>query len=168
MRIKPILLHVAIPLLVGGFIYIAFRSNTLEMFRWFEAINLSGVINQIRESSKPVRKHIPVWVFNSLPDGLWVYSYSSTYILYFRDKSWKNNYWLLFPLLFGSVAEIAQALNLVAGTFDYLDLIFCLSGSLLSIILNFKNEKQISKNYRGDSNFRFFCGNGIRLRGIGQ
>lgn len=104
-----------------------------------------------------------MWVFNSLPDGIWVYAYSSSYLLYFAGRTWKGNYWLLFPFLFGSVAEIAQSFNLVAGTFDYTDLLLCLSGSLLSIIINFKNEKKTFKNYRSNSNFRFFYSDGIRF-----
>ena len=164
MRLKQVLLHVLFPLLVGGMLYVSFRSDSLMMFKWFEVANLSCCTDQIRNLLNPAIHYIPKWIFNSLPDGLWVYSYSSSYLLYFGGRAWKENYWLLFPLLFGSVAEIAQSLNIVDGTFDYLDLIFCLLGSILSITLNFKNEKQICKDDRSNPNFSFFYNVGVRFR----
>lgn len=164
MRFKPVLLHIVTPLLVGGMLYIAFRSNKLIMFKWFEVMNLSDCTNQIRDLLNPLIHYMPKWVFNSLPDGLWVYAYSSSYMLYFRGRAWKDNYWLFFPFLFGSVAELAQSMKIIAGTFDYLDLIFCLLGSIVSITLNLKNEKQICKDDRSNPNFSFFYSDGVRLR----
>lgn len=60
--------------LIGGFIYIAFRSTSLLMFKWFDILGLSNAIYTIRAGVSDY-KIASSWILYSLPDGLWTLSY---------------------------------------------------------------------------------------------
>lgn len=120
-----ILLHVLLPIYVGGFIYILFRSKSLVMFDWFEAIGILDFIQTLRNYFIGIKGNVPIWVYYSLPDGLWTYSFTSTILLF--ESNWKVlKFWLLVPFLFGPLIEIFQLFRLFPGTFDPLDLLFYL------------------------------------------
>lgn len=140
-----IIYNVLLPLLLGAFLYISFRSTTIRMFDWFEFIGIEQFTNLIRISFHPIKSSLPTWIYYSLPDGLWMYSFSSVYLLIWRKEIGNGKYWLLIPLITGCLFEILQGLKLFEGTFDPIDLSLCLLALMLSIITNFyiqKNEKQ--------------------------
>lgn len=143
---KQLFFHVAIPLIIGGLIYISFRSLSLRMFNWFKWIKIDFFTSSIRNFVYPLKNDIPSWFYFSLPDALWVYSFSSALLILWKDQFEKGIYWLLIPLISGSIIEIAQGIKLVPGTFDILDLIFTTLALCLSlIIINYKfnqNDKQ--------------------------
>jgi len=56
-----------IPLLIGGFIYILFRTRTLKMFSWFDDIGLLNQIDLFRIYTYQVENKIPNWILFSLP-----------------------------------------------------------------------------------------------------
>lgn len=141
-----IVYNVLMPMIVGMLIYVSFRSTSLKMFVWFDIIGIVEYSKLIRELINPLKKSLPTWVYYSLPDALWVYSFSSIYLIL-----WKNqiNYWLIFPLYFGCLFEIAQALKLFEGTYDPIDLSLSLIAFILSIFINQltkNNEKKLQIN----------------------
>jgi len=131
---KEILSNVILPLLVGGIIYIAFRSQSIRMFNWFERIKINSIIYWLRSMIHPFKKKTPKWFYFSLPDGLWVYSFSSAYFLIWRESFKVALFWLIIPTTSGCLVELAQLLNLFPGTFDIMDFVMALSGVTLSII----------------------------------
>lgn len=140
-----ITIHVIIPILFGGLIYISFRSKSLNMFNWFESIGVLDNILLIRNSFYGLKESIPKWLYFSFPDALWVYSFTSALLLSGNEiKSLK--YWLLIPFILGPFLELLQLINLFPGTFDVIDLFFTCIAFLFSIIIfNFKiedNDKQ--------------------------
>lgn len=141
-NINLILFHVISPLTTGGLIYIVFRTKSLRMFSWFESIGINTQISFLREYFSPLKSWLPSWVYFSLPDGLWVYSFTSIILILWAGKI---NFWLIIPFSFGILIEILQGLSFT-GTFDYLDLAFSIIGiSTSTIIINRKfkqNEKQ--------------------------
>jgi hypothetical protein len=141
-------IHVILPLLIGGLIYISFRSTTLKMFNWFRFIGINNHILSIRQQFFYLKLYLPQWTYYSLPDGLWVYSFSSALIIFWNNDFEKVKYWLLIPFITGILIEILQGFELFPGTFDFLDLTFSALGLLLSkIIINHKlkqNDKQVS------------------------
>jgi hypothetical protein len=141
-NINLILFHVISPLTAGGLIYIVFRTKSLRMFSWFESIGINTQISFLREYFSPLKYWLPSWVYFSLPDGLWVYSFTSIILILWAGKI---NFWLIIPFSFGILIEILQGLSF-KGTFDYLDLAFSIIGiSTSTIIINRKfkqNEKQ--------------------------
>ncbi len=130
-------------LLLGGMVYISFRQDTLKMFRWFDSINLSAVISELRLLTLPLSDHLPNWFLYSLPDGLWICSYLSVLLVVWDNVISKHNiHWLLLVPMIAIFSEIGQLFKIVPGTFDILDLIFYLGGTVLPILI-FTNSKTI-------------------------
>lgn len=138
-RLNQFILHVITPITLGGLIYISFRSKTLRMFSWIEFIGLEAQIFNLREHTIPFKQSLPTWFYFSLPDGLWIYSFTSALLIL---SSGRLNYWISVPVLTGIFVEIAQGLKIFPGTFDLLDLAFSSLALLLSIIIINQKFKQ--------------------------
>lgn len=127
--------HVFIPLLIGILIYIMFRSNQLRMFNWFEVIKIDKFLNRIRDVSMLAQGFVPGWIKYSLPDGLWSYSFSSSISLLWNSETKPihlQNF--LFLVVIGT--EVLQLFRFAGGTFDLLDILFCISGVYLGLKLS--------------------------------
>jgi hypothetical protein len=136
---KLIGIHCFTPLFIGGLIYIFFRSNTLNMFNWFEALRMDQIINDLRVSFLSLKPIIPEWIIYSLPDGLWVYSFTSGILIIWGKLL---TFWLIAPLLTGVLVEFAQLFQFFPGTFDIIDfLIGILAFTSSILIFNLKSNK---------------------------
>jgi hypothetical protein len=145
-RIKLFLFHILIPFLIGGLLYVSFRSKSIRLFSWCETIGLSNYISIIRSVINPYKESIPNWVYYSIPDGLWMYSFTSSYMMLWQKDIYYGKYWLSFPFVFGWGIELSQGLGIIQGTFDVIDLtvyIIAVSFSILFFtIQNNQYEKQ--------------------------
>lgn len=139
-----IIKHVLIPLIIGGFLYILFRSTNLILFSWLKNFGLGNIILSVRNHTSFFKLYLPQSVYFSLPNALWLYSFSSALLICWNGKI---NLWLLIPFFSGILVEIGQSLKIFPGTFDFIDLTFaCISLSLSIIIIKLKfkkNEAQI-------------------------
>lgn len=136
-----VLIHVVFPILLGGLIYILFRSTTLIMFKWLDSIDVLSIVLTIRGFTSNIKNSFPEWFYYSLPDGLWVYSFTSALFL-FNEKFQGIKVWLIIPLVLGPLFELLQFFKLFPGTFDITDLIFSSVAFILSILIfNYKNKK---------------------------
>ena len=134
MKKKSILFHVLIPMIIGGFIYIVFREKNLLMFNWFNLIGCENIIDSLRFHFSTY--NIPNWILFNYPDGVWIYSFVSLMIIVWGGvKSNTKFIWFAIAPILGISAEIGQYINFIPGTYDQLDLMFCLAGSLLPFIL---------------------------------
>lgn len=141
-KVKLIIIHCIIPIMIGGLLYIFFRSTSIRMFKWFDFLGLENIIQLIRSSLYNVKSNIPNWIYFSLPDGLWVYSFTSAILIYWDTNQERARIWLLIPFFSGILSEILQYFSLFPGTFDYLDLcfsLFCIFLSIFIINLNYKH-----------------------------
>lgn len=112
------IIHAFFSMFIGSMIYILFREKRLLMFKWFKFIKLDFVINFWRDSFYKYRIYIPKIVLFSLPDALWVYSFTMFLSIYFKNKI------ILSSIFVGSmIIEILQ-LWFVTGTFDMYDVIY--------------------------------------------
>jgi len=145
-NLKLVLIHCVFPLMIGGVFYLLFRSTSLRMFNWFGMIGLEKPIQVSRTFALVFKKDIPSWVYFSLPDGLWTYSFTSSIVIFWKADARQVNRWLLMPFLFAIVLEVFQCFHVFPGTFDFLDLLCSIIGLLLSKILVTKkineNEKR--------------------------
>ena len=140
---KQIIIGHMFTLLLGCFIYISFRQDTLKMFSWFDSINLSAAISELRLFTVPLSDHLPNWFLYSLPDGLWLFSYLSILLVVWDNVISKHNiHWLLLVPTIAIVSEIGQLFGIIPGTFDIVDLTFYLGGTILPILI-FTNSKTI-------------------------
>jgi hypothetical protein len=137
-----VLIHCFLPIFLGGILYILFRSSDLKMFQWFKFCGLENLIFHVRSYLCELKYLIPSWSYYSIPNALWVYSFTSSLLLYWHNNSNKY-FWVLIPFMTGVFVEILQLFNLFPGSFDYLDLTFASLSFILSIlIINYK-----MKNY---------------------
>lgn len=129
-------LFVFLPIVMGGLIYILFRSDKLLMFRWFKIIGISQLVRFLRNISFIKITIVPSWIKYSLPDGLWIFSYVSLMILIWGYKISKISALWIFTLpVIAVVSELGQLLKIFPGTFDICDLAIYLFSTLLPIIL---------------------------------
>lgn len=129
----PILLRVLMPLLIGGIIYLLFRTTDLRMFIWLYDLGFRGTIEDLRILATPLRIHIPAWVIFSLPNALWLYGFmASIKMLWYNSKMmW---WWMALPALIGCLSELFQAVDLLPGTYDPLDLGLVIFAIIIAII----------------------------------
>jgi len=139
--------HCVLPLFLGGLIYVLFRSSDLRLFKLFGLLGIDDGVYNARIIFLEFKVWLPEWLYYSLPDGLWVYSFTSVLLIIWNNEIEKVKYLLLIPFFSGVLIEVFQALKLFEGTFDFLDLVFSIGGFLLSIFtINYqfkKNEKSI-------------------------
>lgn len=127
---------------LGGLIYVLFRSPSILMFEWFDQINLSKYVLELRSHIDSYSLILPNWFLYSLPDGLWLFSCVSLLLIIWDNKvSKKNIFWILLLPIIAVSSELAQFMEIIPGTFDILDLIFYIAGTVLPILFftNFKN-----------------------------
>lgn len=137
---KQLLFGHIITIIVGGLIYLLFRTSTLTMFSWLKYFGLSETVNGFRNSTLAFGDKLPDWILLSLPDGLWVFSYVCLMLLVWHNSlNNKTFLWVLFAPLLAISSELGQLLGLIPGTFDIVDLILYLLGMTLPFIF-FKNS----------------------------
>ena len=79
-------------LLCGIGIYLLFRSESIRLYQWCDAVGVTGPIDMLRQETLQWR--VPEFVRNSLPDGL----YCCSYIL-LMDAVWKKGQALPFIMV---------------------------------------------------------------------
>lgn len=114
--------------LLGVIIYLLFRSESIRFFDYLTYVKLDKPISNIRSFMLPLTKFIPDWIIYSLPDGLWLLSFSLI-ISEIWNKKDNLHFWfwiLLFPFT-AIIWELGQAFHVFSGTFDWIDVIIYLS-----------------------------------------
>lgn len=133
-------LTVILPLLIGGLIYILFRADSLLMFRWLDTIGLRQVIETARQFIE--HSYLPSWTIYSLPDALWVFSFTNFMLIIWHDKfSAQTAFWVFIAPTVGLLSEIGQAFHFIRGTFDPTDLALILIASTIPYITAIKKSK---------------------------
>jgi len=121
----------------GGVIYIAFRSSSIILFKWIDYIVFTDLVENFRQITLPYTECLPDWFLYCLPDGLWMFSYSSIVLVIWKQRITKYSLlWLLSLPIISIMFEVLQYYDYFQGTFDILDIIFYLLGSLLPILIN--------------------------------
>jgi len=140
---KQLIIGHVFTLLLGCFIYISFRQDTLIMFNWLDRINILEVISDYRLFTLPLAENLPTWFLYSLPDGLWLFSYLAVLLAVWNNTISKDNiHWILLAPAIAVLIEFGQLFSIVSGTFDILDLAFYLIGTVFPILI-FTNSKII-------------------------
>jgi hypothetical protein len=126
---------VVAPVLVGGAIYVIWRSQSLLVFSWLRAIRLDTFVTHLRAVMFPMRRHIPTFIVSSLPDGLWVYGFTSAMrqIWAAQRFSGKSLIWISVPTILSLGSEFGQLAGIVPGTFDWSDVAMCVLAAVLAI-----------------------------------
>ncbi len=118
---KNILLHVMLPLLIGGGIYIGFRSESLLLFQWIEHLGGIHLVTELRALTTEIS--LPNWVIYSLPDALWLYAFTYSILLIWEKQMHQISLgWLAIVFILGIGNELGQFYGIIPGTFDPIDL----------------------------------------------
>lgn len=118
--------------LIGGSIYVAFRTTTLTMFSWFDTLDLTPYISYARSAVSGFS--IPDFLKYCFPDSCWLLSY-----LLIIDAIYSSEISVLSLISFSLLpivavgSEILQAVHLIPGTFDINDMI-CYIGSVIIFV----------------------------------
>jgi hypothetical protein len=140
---KMILIHSILPIILGGLLYILIRPSNLLMFKWFEVIKLTGLFEHIRTVLHPFVVSFPPFIYNSLPDGLWVYSITVCLgLMWLQGTKWERGFFYSAGPIMGFVIEIGQLYNFVPGTFDVTDFVFVLVASIAAVLLVEKERRR--------------------------
>ena len=118
--------NIIVPIILGLFIYIVYRSNDTIIFYWFSCIGIEFIIDSIRNSDI-FFLNIPFWLKYNFPDGLWVYSLINIFLFIWIDDINKHNfYYVYISVLIACICEILQFYNIIPGTYDFIDILFYL------------------------------------------
>lgn len=110
-------------LLVGGCLYVLGRTESLLMFVWFDRLGLSTVVYSVRDRTEAVMQQLPQWALYSLPNALWLASGLLVLNGIWGIKSTIDKRVWMFALWCVAIGgEVGQLLQIVPGTFDWLDL----------------------------------------------
>ena len=136
---KKVILHIALPIFIGSMIYILFREKELLMFNWFNYLKLNFIIDFLRNNFYEYRIYIPKSILFSLPDALWVYSFTMFLSIYFKNRI------ILSVIFVGSIITEILQLWFVVGTFDIYDVIYMFTLYLIAMyfIKKFEEEKNL-------------------------
>lgn len=117
-------LHVLLPILIGGGIYSLWRSKTLLVFAWYRWAGLYESLLAFRSEVVGARHFIPGPLLYSLPDALWVYSFTALmqFVWFWQPRSGGRLFWALLPVSLAVGCEIGQFFRVIPGTFDWVDL----------------------------------------------
>ncbi|HEY3025407.1 MAG TPA: hypothetical protein VGJ55_04560 [Pyrinomonadaceae bacterium] len=142
LRFSFLALHVLLPVLAGGLIYICWRDPDLFMFRWFGAVGLGTLLNDLRAAVAGAQPSLPRWFLYCLPDGLWVYALTA-----FMMRVWGGTRssvlaigWISLGLVIGAGSELGQLAGIVPGAFDRVDLFFSVFAAGLAIFFTSINS----------------------------
>jgi len=96
----------------------------LLVFTWYGWLGLQAPLLALRANLAGVRHFLPAFVLYSLPDALWVYSFTFLMqsVWFLHPKSYGRTFWILLPVSLAVGAEVGQLLKVVPGTFDLMDI----------------------------------------------
>jgi hypothetical protein len=150
---KILFIHVVAPITLGGMIYLLFRDKSLMMFHWADAIGVKPVLDDMRIYCTTIQMDNLNWFFFSLPDGLWVYSFTSFMLIVWGLKFSRHSiFWISIGPSLALCGEMGQASGVVRGTFDPTDLLLCLIGSILPFVVLFP-AKRVKSVYSNEGAF---------------
>ena len=136
LRILATLLISVVAIIMGGMIYVLFRTQEFRFFRWAEALGASQVLYDWRNNFLNGSLQLPRWVVYSLPEGLWALAYGLFIATIWNgQRGWIKYLWMATVPLLPAVYELLQYLDRIPGTGCLTDLLVGLAGGGLGIVL---------------------------------
>ena len=109
-------------LVVGAITYLLFRPRVLLGFLVADQMGLGPMIDHWREAAS--RWQLPEFVVYCLPNGLWAAAWVLVCDVLFAGHSRKSRLlWAAIVPAMGVVGELLQGMDMLAGTFDWMDLL---------------------------------------------
>lgn len=139
---KLLLPEAILSILIGGFIYIIFRTDSLVMFNWFKHLHLSDLIYSLRHLLIiPVPSVIKTLIYTA-PGGLWTFSYIAFLLLIWNmEINRRNIFYFIFIPVTAIASEFLQLSGFIAGTFNYHDITSYMAGAVLPLLIHIRKIK---------------------------
>lgn len=130
------IVDVVLPVLIGAGIYSLWRSKTLLVFSWYQWAGLYTWLSTLRAHVAGMKHFIPSALLYSLPDALWVYSFTALlqYLWFEHPRCYERTCWTFLPAFLAVGAEIGQFFKIVPGTFDPLDILAYIAAWIVALI----------------------------------
>ena len=124
-------------LLIGSYLYLKFRSETLLMFKWAENLGLDFIVSSIRESFQGLNSDRMKYIIFSAPYGMWVISFCCFIgAIWHKDNSLSAIIWRLFVPVIAISSELLQFVGLLPGTYDTNDLLVLIVSTIIGLTIS--------------------------------
>ena len=121
-------------LILGSYLYLKFRSETLLMFKWAENFGLNFIVSSLRGSSSVLNSPQLKYVIFSAPYGMWVISFCCFIgAIWHNDSSVSAMIWRLLVPAIAIISELFQFVGLLPGTYDKNDLLVLIVSTIMGI-----------------------------------
>ncbi len=125
-------------LLIGSYLYLKFRSETLLMFKWAKDLGLDFIVSSIRGSFEELNSDRMEYIIFSAPFGLWVISFSCFIgAIWHKDNSLSAIILRLFVPVIAISSELLQFVGLLPGTYDTNDLLVLIVSTIIGLVISF-------------------------------
>jgi hypothetical protein len=122
--------HILLPLILGGIIYIFFHKPNLALHEYVKTANYYHLFQ---------KNYFFKLLLNYIPDFLWAYSLSYFFNTYLPNSwKWKKPVSILFLISF---SECIQLFLPTIFTFDFYDLLISICAALCTFLLSSRDEK---------------------------
>jgi hypothetical protein len=142
-QINFFIFFILFPIILGCLIYMIFRSTNILLFEWFNNLGLLSIAMDIRIFFNEDNIIVSNFITQNLPDGLWVFSFTSSFFLIWGGYSHHKISYFYIPITLALISEFGQFFGFVVGTFDYLDVIFYIFFTYLAKINYDSYEKKL-------------------------
>ena len=138
--------RVFVPLGIGILVYVALRDSSTLALDWLGQIETGDfVVHSVRSPAHQYSGALPGWMIMNLPDGLWVFSFTSAIRLIWNgNRSPEARWWVCVPLVLGLGIEVLQYTGWFSGTGDWLDVFSYTIGFLAAIVLPVSERRGLS------------------------
>ena len=124
-------------LLIGSYLYLKFRSETLLMFKWAKNLGLDFIVSSIRGSFESLNSDRMKYIIFSAPYGFWVISFCCFIgAIWHKDNSFSAIIWRLFVPVIAISSELLQFVGLLPGTYDTNDLLVLIVSTIIGITIS--------------------------------
>ena len=125
-------------LLIGSYLYLKFRSETLLMFKWAKNLGLDSIVSSIRGSFESLNSDRMKYIIFSAPYGLWVISFCCFIgAIWHKDSSLSAIILRLIVPFIAVSSELLQFVGFLPGTFDINDLLVLIVSTIIGLTISF-------------------------------
>ena len=125
-------------LLIGSYLYLKFRSETLLMFKWAKNLGLDFIVSSIRGSFESLNSDRMKYIIFSAPYGLWVISFCCFIgAIWHKDSSLSAIILRLIVPVIAVSSELLQFVEFLPGTFDINDLLVLIVSTIIGLTISF-------------------------------
>lgn len=136
MKLRALLLHAIVPLVIGVLLYAGWRASEVRLVGWLP----KAVVGALRAVASSVP--LPTIVIGSGPDLAWGWAFGATLALVWRGRPLrKKAAWLAAGCAVAAYAEIGQLWGVPPGVFDAIDLAAIVVGYLAGAFVASQTER---------------------------